>query len=42
MSVSEKAIAIKQLVSFCVELIPKIVDVIVEIISLVKEVKANG
>ena len=39
MSLSQKAESIKELLSFCIALIPKIVDVVVELISLIKEVK---
>ena len=42
MSLSQKAESIKELLTFCIALIPKIVDVIVELISLIKEVKASN
>lgn len=42
MSIAEKAIQIKELVSLIVTILPKIVDLIVEICSLLKEVKTNA
>lgn len=39
MSISDKAVAIKELLGFCVEIIPKIVEVVKELIVLIKEVK---
>lgn len=42
MSLAEKAIQIKELVSLVVTILPKIVDLIVEICTLLKEVKTNA
>lgn len=42
MSIAEKAVQIKELVSLIVTILPKIVDLIVEICSLLKEVKTNA
>lgn len=42
MSLSQKAESIKELLTFCIALIPKIVDVVVELISLIKEVKTSN
>lgn len=39
MSISDKAVAVKELLTFCVELIPKVIDVVKELIVLIKEVK---
>lgn len=42
MSLVEKANQIKELVSLVVTILPKIVDLIVEICSLLREVKTNA
>lgn len=42
MSLSQKAESIKELLTFCIALIPKIVDVVVDLISLIKEVKTSN
>lgn len=42
MSLAEKANQIKELISLVVTILPKIVDLIVEICALLKEVKSNA
>lgn len=42
MSIADKALVIKELLSLIVSIIPKIVDVVVEACSLIKEIKANA
>lgn len=43
MSVSEKVSAIKDLLSFVVNLVPRVFDVVSELIVLIKDVRgANG
>ena len=42
MSLSQKAESVKELLTFCIALIPKIVDVVVELISLIKEAKTSN
>lgn len=39
MSISDKAVAIKALLNFCIDLLPKVVAIVYDLISLIKEVK---
>ena len=42
MSIAEKANQIKELISLVVTILPKIVDLIVEVATLLKEVRTNA